>query len=205
MKTPKDGWRSQIPAIREAQGARRFVEFMRKPGNLYSVAGYLVEVAKDCLAIKEFHWDTFTWNGMCLLQARNVTSVRIFEEPDWPTISGNALRLVTKTSLKVTNDAFHAVAKHYLHEGALVQIEQEIAHPGDLFLCQILRLGRNAIQTKSYDRTLQSFENVTMPYDEITKITFGDGYSKAAKIALMKMEMEEKGTRNRTSQRTQWR
>lgn len=176
-------WRSQIPVLRKAQTEGCFAEFKRKPMSHYPVAGYLIELAKDCLVIREFNWDTFAWNGTCIIRARDVAGVRIFEKHEWPMVAGKELRLVIKTGLNVTSDTFRSVTERHLCEGDLVQIEQEKIHPGDMFLCQVVQLSRNAIQTKSYDRDLQSFEKVEMLYRNITKLSFGDGYSKAARIA----------------------
>lgn len=188
MLAKKPGWRSQLPPLRKAQVGGRFAEFIRKPKDLFSVSGYLIELSKDCLVIKEFNWDTFSWNGTCIIQSRDVAAIAVFDDTAWPIMAATRLQLLSKIRIKVTARPFHAVVRHYLQEGDIVQIEQEKSHPGELFLCEICKLGQTAVEAKSYDRSLESFEELDMLYREITKVTFGDAYSAAAKVALRRKD-----------------
>jgi hypothetical protein len=186
---------SKVSALRKAQKDGKFAEFKRKPRTYYPVAGYLIEQSKQCLVVKELNWDTFAWNGTCLIRTQDVADVHVFGELEWPMIAARSLGLAASTAFSIGEGGLHDVAQRYLHPGDLAQIEKEGTDPGEMFLCVILEMCPDGLWARSYDRTLRSFDETRMPYRDITKVTFGDAYSKAAAIALRRLKRDQRGSR----------
>src|SRR6266699_3605126 len=94
----RSGNRVKLAAIRTAQRSSRFAEFIRKPKG-ESVAGYLLEHSPDCLLLEELDWDSFRWNGKCIIWKRDVRTIRCFEDTDWPMIAARALKMARTVEL----------------------------------------------------------------------------------------------------------
>lgn len=187
MKRIKRKTQVDLASLRDAQAQGRFAEFLLRGSAGDSVTGYLLECTPECLLIEQLNWDCFVWDGLCLLWRREITKVRIFDEHDWPILAAKRLRLARPVSFKVSEEHSPEFLKRCIPKSELFELEQGRLHPDMLFLCQVQQIANRHVRVTSFGRDLVEAQEITIPFREVTKITFQDGYSKAAQAALSEL------------------
>ena len=168
-------------------------EFLRRPKKYESITGYLLEDSPECLLVELFNWDCFLWNGKCIVWKETLANVRPFDDSAWPTIAARNLHLLHSVKSRKSTEPLESFLKRHLQHGEIVLLEQERFWRDELFLCEILSVDGQSLGVRSYDSTLRKVDEVVIQYSRITKITFGDRYSLAARSALETMRQKRSG------------
>lgn len=177
-------WTKAVSELRTAHLEGRFAEFVR--GTLAPVSGYLIESSPDWILVDHFEWNSFDWNGKCIVWKQTISGVHCFGRSAWPIRAARHFPVTRPVSPKLSFRKIDGFLKHHIEIGSIIQVEQEFRCPGEMYLCELLAIRPEDMLLRSYDRVLKTSEDVTMSYQDITLITFLDRYSEAATYALGK-------------------
>lgn len=175
---------AELRRIARSQVTGRFCEFIRsKPCE--NITGYLVGYSSEIAIIEEINWDCFRLNGFSLIWTKSLAKIHIFDESEWPIRAARELGVAKEVRAKFSKKPWLSMVKEFTGRSRLIQIEQERRLPGKLFLCEILDFTNRGLQVRSFARNLLDTEEVTIPFQAITKLTVLDGYSCAAEKSMV--------------------